>query len=112
MLLDGEHMPHENGNGLMTDEKIGFEDTCDFILPQKKKGGKKAIFPFEVNQNINYKESLKNNVKRKLSTTFPPSTVSSLPLIIPNEGEERIPEEIRYLKDGFTAIQGFIENLG
>ena len=47
-------MPHENGNGLMTDEKIGFEDTCDFILPQKKKEGKKAIFPFEVNQNINY----------------------------------------------------------
>ena len=104
-------MPHEKGNGLMTDEKIGYEETCDFILPQKKKEGKKAIFPIEVNLNINYKKAL-NKVKDNLSTPSPPSTISSLPLIIPGEGEVSVPEEMRYIKDGFNAIQGFIENLG
>ena len=99
------------GNGLMTSEMIGYEETCDFILPQKKKEGKKAIFPFEVSPNSKhmYKKAT-NIIEDRFTTLSPPSTISTLSLRVPEE--ESVPEEMRYIKDGFNAIQGFIENLG
>ena len=104
-------MPHEMGNGLMTSEMIGYEETCDFILPQKKKEGKKAIFPFEVSPNSKhmYKKAT-NIIEDRFTTLSPPSTISTLSLRVPEE--ESVPEEMRYIRDGFNAIQGFIENLG
>ena len=99
------------GNGLMTSEMIGYEETCDFILPQKKKEGKKAIFPFEVSPNSKhmYKKAT-NIIEDRFTTLSPPSTISTLSLRVPEE--ESVPEEMRYIRDGFNAIQGFIENLG
>ena len=99
----------------MTDEMIGYEETCDFILPQKKKEGKKAIFPFEVSPNHKhmYKKAA-NTLVDQFATLSPPSTVSSLSLRVPEDEiqQESEPEEMRYLRDGFNAIQGFIEKLG
>ena len=87
------------------------EETCDFELPQINTEGKKAIFPFEVSSNSKHMyRKATNTIEDTFTTLSPPSTVSSLSLRVPEE--ESVPEEMRYIRDGFNAIQGFIENLG
>ena len=114
--IDGEAMTQENGNKLRTEEKVGDEDTCDFILPQLRvssdpstKTEGKDIFPFEVT----FKQS--KMYHRPQDTNFvssPPSTIPSLPLIRLDDNEESVPEEVRYIRDVFSAFQGFVENMG
>ena len=109
-------MTQENGNKLRTEEKTGYEDTCDFILPQLRVSSEpltnpegKDIFPFEVT----FKQT--KIYHRAQDTNFvssPPSTIPSLSLIRSNDNEESVPEEVRYIRDVFSSFQGFVENMG
>jgi hypothetical protein len=109
-------MRQENGNKLRTEEKTGYEDTCDFILPQLRvssdpltKTEGKDIFPFEVTfkQSKTYHRPQDANL-----VPSPPSTIPSLPLIRSDDNEESVPEDVRYIRDVFSSFQGFIENIG
>ena len=109
-------MPQENGNKLRTEEKTGYEDTCDFILPQLRvssdpltKTEGKDIFPFEVT----FKQSkIYHRAQDAHFVSSPPSSIPSLSLIREDDSEESVPEEVRYIRDVFSSFQGFIENMG